>query len=186
MTAMKKLIPFVLLLLSVTVCSAQQPATQQRKSKKLFTSVPEQLSLQEFIPLWFDKSEPTKSDRHLVVTKKDDSFYYFSHAFARGTLRYKVTRKVLEQIHFDNVHVRTIKERFIKEMIPETDKQQGNWNNKCTSASDDTHFKYSYAEENNTMHMEVRWKVTCDLKTTLIDKTYHASYNFDTGQFVAR
>ncbi|XZF14862.1 hypothetical protein ACTHGU_01890 [Chitinophagaceae bacterium MMS25-I14] len=106
---MAKRLITILLAVLFTSCSTEKKA--QEENAKSLAAPAQELTVKDFLPMWAKQSEPVKSDRYLVLLKKDDDYFYFTYFYTGRKPVYKVRRKELEASNFDLTNLTKLEKR---------------------------------------------------------------------------
>ncbi len=122
---------------------------------------------------------------HMNELFADSSYIYFGHYAGYTMLRFwKVEKQALAGVSYKDIDGRVIRERFIKEIVPEDDKARVEKKEKsCTSSNIVAQFSYKYLQDARKVEISYRWKIGCDFLYKIINKTYTAHYSFDSNSF---
>jgi hypothetical protein len=115
----------------------------------------------------------------------DSQFIYFGH-YARYTiLRFlKVDKQELAGVNYNDINGTVIRDRFIKEIVPEEDKARVAKKEKsCTMGYYSTEFSYKYLPATREVEISYHWKINCEFLYKIINKTYTARYSLDSNTF---
>jgi hypothetical protein len=145
-------------------------------------------TLEQFINFYveFGKQHTDKKYGTLYINQvyKDEQFTYFIRGTDHFALSFiKVQNSELAKTDYTVLDGDSIRKKFIDEIVPEKDKQKGNIDNKCMTAYISATFHYQFIESNNQIEIQYKWKVKCEMVSTLINKTYAARYNISTQSF---
>lgn len=115
----------------------------------------------------------------------DSQYIYFGHYAGPMMIKFvKVSREELAGINYNAIDGRVIRERFIKEIVPQADKDRVEKKDKaCTMGYYFTEFSYKYLPATKEVEVSYRWKINCEFLYKIINKTYTSRYSFDTGLF---
>lgn len=165
----------------VIISPEKVKAGQQLELAKSYT-------LQQFISFYieFGKQHTDKKygTTYITVAYKNDQFTYFLRGANNYVVNFiKVSNTELAKTNYTLLEGDSIRKKFIAEIVPEKDKQKGNTFDKCMMAYESGTFSYLFIEAANQLEVKYRWKVKCELVSTLINKTYTARYNISTQSF---
>jgi len=127
--------------------------------------------------------------RGLIINElyKDADYTYFAREVLNdlGLVNFfKVATRDLSGIDYASLDGNEIRERFIEEMIPQTDKERVKRKEKnCTTARYAPGFDYKYIPGARELVITYKWKISCDHIYRIINKTYTATYSLHTRHF---
>jgi hypothetical protein len=149
----------------------------------------QQQSVTEFLAYYLDagKEHYSKMYGHEKMGELyvDSQFIYFGHYSGNSMIRLmKVTREELAGLDYNAIDGREIRERFVKEIVPEEDKQRVMKKEKSCSMSNVFYdFTYQYLPATREVEITYRWRISCEFLYKIINKSYTARYSFDSGAF---
>lgn len=171
----------VILVVLLCMCSLMANAQQEGLTHNS-PGIPQLLTLEEFLPKWFEESEYNELGSHLIQVETDDSFTYFSRACATTQYLYKVLNTDLGKIGFGMLNTRQLKREYIRDIVPEKDKYRRP-NMLCNSTPYLADFSYRYIDSLNSLEIKLHWKIYCGMLIKLVNKRYTALYNFEDRSF---
>lgn len=147
-------------------------------------------SVEEFIVYYLvnGKYRDTKKYRleTILPLHKDSSETYFVRKYYYGVLDFfKVNTKDLNEIHYEGLNGDTLRNKFIAEIVPESDKKKVERRSKGQMMFiENPNFAYFYNRITKRIIFKYKWKLNGDLGIRIINKTYKAEYDIATKQFI--
>lgn len=147
-----------------------------------------ELSVENFMIYYIDNGKEKLSKKYgqeSIDSIYHDSIYTY---FVRWTSFYpidfiKVSTNDIDGIIISDIDGNLIREKFLKEIIPNEDKEKVKRKSReCMSGTDYYDFEYSYNRQKKEVEIKYKWKVTCDF-FKVINKTYSATYNISNKSF---
>jgi hypothetical protein len=116
---------------------------------------------------------------------KDSINTYFGRNSDLGLMTFFwVKNDELEELHYRELDVVALREKFFEEIVPESDKESVKKKARnYVPGVRSWDFKYNYHPDSRLLEMTYRWKVEGRL-TAAINKTYKANYDLHARQFV--
>ncbi|XZF14861.1 hypothetical protein ACTHGU_01885 [Chitinophagaceae bacterium MMS25-I14] len=171
---------FITILLAVLFASCNIEKKAQEENAKSLAAPAQELTVKDFLPLWFEKSIELKSDKYLVQLKKDNDYIYFTYHYTGRKPVYKVQRKELEALNFEQIDVTKIKEQFIAQIVPQADKERVS---EVSIGYIGYDYTYSYDPPKQLMKIKAHL-IAKELLGNRLDKTYTADYMLASGTLV--
>lgn len=139
-----------------------------------------QFTVEKFITYYLDhgKVRDTKKNgiETIIQLYSDTMFTYFGKLCSYRLLDFfKVTTADLNNINLEKLDGNEIRERFIEQIIPLSDKEKVNRKeNQCSSLYYNPQFTYQYRKTENEILITYQWKISCDFLYKIINNTYTA------------
>lgn len=116
---------------------------------------------------------------------KDSAFTYFGRKGTYGLINFfRVNNDELKDLNYKEFDGNFLREKFMAEIVPETDKKKVERNRDSSIEFQHAVFKYNYLSETKSLEVTYRWKIRRDYVVSVINKTYKAVYNLNAKQFV--
>lgn len=114
----------------------------------------------------------------------DSVFTYSIHRTQTYTIDFlKVRLTDINKINLSGIDGNLIRQKFIDEIVPKTDKDRVEKKSKsCSMGSEYGNFEYYYDKKSRLIEVKYKWKITCDF-IRVINKNYKSYYNHDKKTF---
>lgn len=116
---------------------------------------------------------------------QDSTYTYFGRKAMYGLINFfRVSTDELKGLNYQEFDGNFLREKFIAEIVPESDKQKVERNKDYSVGFYTVDFKYNYLPETKSLEVTYRWKIRHDYVVSVINKTYKAVYDLNAKQFV--
>lgn len=116
---------------------------------------------------------------------QDSTNTYFGRKGTYGLINFfRVNNGELKDLNYQEFDGNFLREKFIAEVVPETDKQKVERNQESSIEFEHAAFKYNYLPETKSLEVTYRWKIRRDYVVSVINKTYKAVYDLNSKQFI--
>ncbi len=166
-----------IILLSILLHCSSIDVMAHKKDKY---HAPTQLTLEEFIPMWFQKSGCKKiaTTSCLQYLRKDDDHTYFFLSLFDTIAVYQVQNSDIEKVGLWKIDMSHIRDTFYQHIVPhqEREKQYAN-----SHVSRKIHYSFRYNNIENALDVTLRVKTYVEDYVRVSNKTFRGLYHFETG-----
>jgi len=116
---------------------------------------------------------------------QDSTYTYFARKTTYFLISFfRVNNDELKGLNYKEFDGNFLREKFLAEVVPETDKQKVARGQELSTEFQRADFKYNYQPETKLLEVTYRWKIRRDFVESVINKTYRAVYDLNSKQFV--
>ena len=153
-----------------------------------YSKLAKELSIENFLSYYIEKGKErvTKEHGHEYIDSlyTDTIYSYYIHRTTNYPIDFiKVKAIDLQHINMSNIDGNFIRQKFIEEIVPASDKERVKRKSKsCSMGSTYSDFKYNYDRKTKLVEVKYKWKITCDF-LRVINKNYSSFYSLDKKAF---